>query len=123
MVRGLPPASRAKATLPASIAVLPCSRAMVFVGPPLFVSGPSVELAFGTPTWLLSVPFVSPPAEPASPIRLNELTAATVPAMSLGVAPLPVPKVLSATIALLKVAAPAPITSNPPPELKPVALL
>ena len=100
------------------MAGLPVKRAMVWVGPPLSASGPRPGLA--TPTWLPLVPLVRPP-EPPVPIRLYALAEATVPAMSLADAVLPVPVVFSATIVLSRVAVPA-MTSSPPP-VPPLATL
>jgi hypothetical protein len=48
------------------------------------------------------------------PMRLEALAAATVPAMSLAGAPVPVPLVFRATMVLSRVAVPA-LTSSPPP--------
>ena len=45
VVRALPSAPTARALLPAPSAGLPASRAIVFVGPPLSASGPSLALS------------------------------------------------------------------------------
>ena len=96
--------------LPPPIAGLPASKAIVSVGPPLLASEPSPGLL--TPTWLPFVPFVRPP-EPPVPIRLKELDPDTVPAMSLGVAPMP--ELLEATIVLYSAAVPPTASIAPPP--------
>ena len=66
----MPWESTAKALLPASMAGLPLSRAMVSVGPPLSASVPRSGL--DTPTRLPLVPLVRPP-DPV-PIKLFALT-------------------------------------------------
>ena len=95
--------STARALLPASMAGLPASKAMVWVGPPLSASIPRSGLV--TPTRLPLVPLVRPP-DPV-PIRLYALSRDTLPAISFGVAVLPVPFEFCAMIVLLKVAVPA----------------
>src|SRR5271166_1975983 len=79
VVRGLPFASTARATLPALMAGLPGvpdRRAMVWVGPPLLASVPRSGLA--TPTRLPLTPLVRPLLPPVAS-RLFELTEATMP--------------------------------------------
>ena len=92
--------STARALLPALMAGLPASRAMVWVGPPLSARVPRPGLA--TPTWLPLVPLARPP-EPPVPIRLYALAEDTEPAMSSAGAPLPVPLVFRATMVLSRV--------------------
>ena len=101
----------ATALLPPSMAGLPCSNATVSSGPPLLANPEASPGA--TPTWLPLAPLVNPPEDAASPIKLDVLVAETVPAMSLAVAPGPVPMVLSATIVLSKVV--------PAEDIKPAA--
>ena len=88
---------------PASMAGLPGSRAMVWVGPPLYASTPRLG---ATPTMLPSMPLRRPPELAASPIRLwlPETAPSTSP-----------PEASSATMVLARVTLP-PMLSMPPPR-------
>jgi hypothetical protein len=66
-----------------------------------------------TPTILLLVPLTSPPLVPESPIKLKELVASTVPAISLATG-IAVPFTLPPTIVFFSVSVPL-TTLTPPP--------
>src|SRR5262249_61940064 len=98
-VRGLRLGSTARALPPASIAELPGSRPIVWVGPPLLASGASLG---STPTWLPLASLLLIPVMPAPlPTRLWLPTLFTAPLMSSGVALCPLE--LPATIVLFSV--------------------
>ena len=85
--QGFPVASTARALLPASMAGLSGSSAMVWVGPPLSARAVSSP-GSATPTWFPLTPSIRPP-EPPVPIRLYAPETEPSPSceMSLGVVP------------------------------------